>query len=96
MTQSEEIIAKGVTWLDENYPNWESKIDLDRLKMSNSCRCILGQLFINFSDFFIGRNLPSSWAEEHGFDASKNTLDYSELQDKWTSEIIKRREITCK
>lgn len=37
-------VAAGAEWLDENEPGWEGRIDLASLDLSNSCRCVLGQV----------------------------------------------------
>lgn len=37
-------IERGATLLDEREPGWEQRIDLDRLDMSSTCDCVLGQL----------------------------------------------------
>lgn len=38
-------VAKGVAWLDANRPGWQDKIEVVRLSMPDSCRCVLGQVF---------------------------------------------------
>jgi hypothetical protein len=37
-------IARGVALLDEKVPNWRGHIDLEFFDISNSERCVLGQL----------------------------------------------------
>lgn len=38
-------VKSGARWLDENFPGWESRIDLDTLELKNSFNCICGQVF---------------------------------------------------
>lgn len=38
-------VANGARWLDENFPGWEARINLDSLNLSDSCDCICGQVF---------------------------------------------------
>lgn len=40
-----ERVAKGVAWLDENYPGWFDVIDLDTLDIAACDRCVLGQVY---------------------------------------------------
>lgn len=40
-----EVVAKGAALLDEQMPGWASQIDLNRLQLSDSTHCVLGQLF---------------------------------------------------
>jgi len=39
-----EAVANGAQLLDERYPGWYRKINLDELEISNGCSCICGQL----------------------------------------------------
>lgn len=46
MITVEQAVQNGIDWLDENYDgDWRSKINLDKLDMSRSMDCILGQLY---------------------------------------------------
>lgn len=38
-------VERGARWLDENFPGWEGRIDLDTLELSSSEQCICGQVF---------------------------------------------------
>ena len=44
MSTVKERVALGVAWLNENYPDWRERIDPATLRMSDACRCILGQV----------------------------------------------------
>lgn len=41
----EERVRNGARWLDENFPGWIDRIDLDTLALSSSGNCICGQVF---------------------------------------------------
>ena len=41
----EERVEKGAAWLDRNVPDWVDRVEVQSLKMSDTCRCVLGQLF---------------------------------------------------
>lgn len=40
----EERVATGAAWLDATIPGWEQKVDLSKLDLRYTCRCILGQV----------------------------------------------------
>jgi hypothetical protein len=44
MTYASRVQA-GAALLDAHDPDWFKKIDVDKLRMSGGCSCILGQLF---------------------------------------------------
>jgi hypothetical protein len=79
MTAVEERVARGADWLDAVYPEWWTKIDLGRLDLGNSCRCVLGQLFGTEdargfdAGFWVATEmariagLNGEWAAGHGF-----------------------------
>lgn len=47
MSTIEERVARGAAWLDDVLPDWwkTHEIDLDSLDMSDSCQCVIGQLY---------------------------------------------------
>lgn len=45
MSVVEERAARGAAWLDEVKPGWEEHIDLERLSIVSSSRCVAGQVF---------------------------------------------------
>ncbi len=38
-------VKNGVRWLDENFPGWEGRIDVDTLRLDDGVSCICGQVF---------------------------------------------------
>lgn len=38
-------VRRGVTWLDSVKPEWRTLIDVNRLDVGESDRCVLGQVF---------------------------------------------------
>jgi hypothetical protein len=38
-------VANGARWLDENFPGWVDRIDIDRLRLIDAHKCICGQVF---------------------------------------------------
>lgn len=45
MSTTQEKVAKGTAWLDEQYPQWWEVIDLSTLDISNCDLCVLGQVY---------------------------------------------------
>lgn len=81
----EERVANGVRWLDENAPEWRSKVDPAQLDMISSCQCVLGQVYEAVAEA-AGRSYgywyvldeivqppdgdsANAWARVHGFTA---------------------------
>lgn len=38
-------IRAGAAWLDEHKPGWRDHVVINDLDLSNTCRCVLGQIF---------------------------------------------------
>lgn len=57
-------VAAGAEWLDEHEPGWEGRIDLAKLDLSDSCRCVLGQVAPEHSYVdTLGRVFDCTWAD---------------------------------
>lgn len=41
----EERVRRGAALLDEKYPGWADRIELDRLDLGSCTTCVLGQLY---------------------------------------------------
>lgn len=39
------MVSNGVAWLDANYPDWRSKVNVETLNIRSWGQCILGQVF---------------------------------------------------
>lgn len=59
----EDRVAAGAAWLDERIPEWVEQIDLFALRLSDGCRCILGQTFGDYTRAPIsgGRQHDEDW-----------------------------------
>lgn len=94
-----ERVAKGVTWLDSNVPDWRGKVEVSKFDILSTCRCVLGQIFeaeaeeYDYDDgySYAEDNLLSrEQAVDLGFDAKYDfstgllfESDYRELQKEW-------------
>lgn len=84
----EREIAQGINFLNNVYPGWVDKINLNELDMGNSRKCIIGQLYGDYCDII--EKLES----EYGF----YRLDYAFTSHnsyhstlEWKSAILKLR-----
>lgn len=77
-------VKKGIYWMDENYPGWETRIDFDSFAMAKCDSCVIGQACMDldyFSVLEVGSGSMTggeAWAIEHGFDVV--TSDISEQE----------------
>jgi hypothetical protein len=51
-------IEKGAKLLAARVPGWEKKINPETLDLSDSCKCVLGQVYGNYEDGFKALDLP--------------------------------------
>ena len=89
----EENVAKGAEWLDENFPGWVDKIDLDILNQRYMDKCVLGQ--IAGAGYW---DLTKALRERCGFDLDSTSLgtpgraeEWAALTDAWRDLIVDRR-----
>lgn len=92
-------VDKGAAALDRRRPRWFTKINCKTLNLANSCDCVLGQIYGEYSDVTIaraiGRRLTAAFreqsnAERHGFVSTP-------AMDKWIwqSEYPMARSRAC-
>jgi hypothetical protein len=88
----------GAEFLDREQPGWASHINLEELDLSSCTRCVLGQLFGDFTDATYEMDLDSP--ESYGFDLGDewnamdeagNAVKYDLLGDAWRMEIDARQ-----
>ena len=63
----EAEVRKGIECLDQFYPGWREKIDLQKLDLSSSKFCIVGQLVNHYPNM----NLTLAQKKEFGFALGK-------------------------
>lgn len=98
-----ENVRRGAALLDERIPDWFSRIDLDRLDISDGFSCVLGQ--VTGKHYSLGlvtvglhtRDLPVfEEGPHHGFTVPFNlelgqTVEgFRLLRELWTDEISAR------
>jgi hypothetical protein len=99
-------VARGAALLDEKLPGWADHIELDRLRLTSSCNCVLGQAFredvVHANSYRAGLiNLfDSDYAYDeavaHGFDLgdweAESGAAWLALTAEWKRVILSRRE----
>lgn len=77
-------IEAGVAFLDQRFPGWAERIDMETLDMTDPENCILGQLApTNYCIFVYGEGVD---AHNLGFDGPH----MAKAQRLWEAEILKR------
>lgn len=78
--ENARAVARGAALLDEKFPDWYKRIDLDALAMDNCCRCVLGQLFGLYSE---GAERIGLWYNG-GFPGATERVNHGFVR--WTQE----------
>ena len=89
-------VAAGIELLDGMWPRWECEIDLDRLRLSDGERCVLGQLYGEYTDALRELGFDDDDAINYGFDIPGPPWDsidmrYDFLTEQWRAVIADRR-----
>jgi hypothetical protein len=71
----EARVAKGVEYLNLNYPQWQTKIDLSAFNINNCRQCIFGQLLENYWKLEMEDPEVYHKAYLYGFDLIPSHLD---------------------
>jgi hypothetical protein len=104
MYNFQEDVGRGAALLDEKLgPDWIWRVNLDRLRLNDCLRCVLGQLG-NFSDNcrtfgFADKEGKFLWTRigEYGFGLREGVGDddidmlWDNLTNTWKLEILRRR-----
>jgi len=92
-TVQERVVA-GASFLDKNMPGWDKEINLADLNMADTRKCILGQLFYNYSVGKDRLNITFAESKDLGFDSIVNTNSaYRRIEAAWIEHIKIRRAI---
>ncbi len=64
-------VAAGAAFLDGREPGWWERIDLDSLDLGSGCRCVLGQLATDVSQYASWRRIAlrfglDAWQDDIG------------------------------
>lgn len=97
-----ERVAAGAAWLDEKYPAWIDRIDVDTLNVASPCKCILGQAFGDYDTSpYDARWSPTGGyaARDRGFNVDvwdempyvEEEAEYADLTAEWRRLIESRR-----
>ena len=98
-------VSAGAKFLDEKVPRWWTRVNIDgdNLNMGEMRKCVLGQLFRDYSLGAEALNLDNAGAAQLGFWHSSGgypqphqypqvTEERKELQAAWIAEVTLRRQ----
>lgn len=95
----EKRVDAGAVWLDKNFPDWLQKIDLKHLRLDSSCSCVLGQVFGDYSQAPLGKEIDYDVeASMFGFEVMMGDGyidhgdEYEALTSEWRKLISQRQE----
>ena len=85
-------VKQGAKFLDKVYPDWDTKIDTEKLDIANSNRCVFGQLYGHFSTGMVMLDHDLCRGQELGVHASPFQVGrYQRLTKDWVRLIDKRQ-----
>jgi hypothetical protein len=106
MNEYTDRMDQGLSWLDENIPDWYRRVNTDTLDMAHCQNCVIGQMEPAdwFSDSvnavhaearyeFISYDVDYTvyqWAEELGFDGVPGGYN-DQVNEMWGQEIVNRK-----
>jgi hypothetical protein len=90
MATINERVAYGAAVLDQKSPGWESQIDLSKLDLNDSCRCVLGQIYGHYFDGLMVLDKGSGGSMGFNIYASESPNRFADLDEAWIS-LIKER-----
>ena len=76
-------VTLGAHWLDENHPDWYTRVDTNTLQMSSHRTCILGQTLGEDGYDELLQEKGAHWLQDHSFLFAGH--------DEWIIQIEKRR-----
>ena len=100
MDSIQERVQRGATLLDRHRPEWWKIINLDELRMHNTCNCVLGQCYGAFNQGKLALELTKRASDDadNGFEANEKDgyqnlqNEYQNLQNEWVRVITERRQ----
>lgn len=85
-----KYIVDDARLLDEHYPGWYEKIDLNEFNVHLTTNCILAYVFGSFTKGLRELGLELEDAYKYGFAASYHASDVS-MTGEWKNEILARK-----
>jgi hypothetical protein len=67
-------VANGARWLDENFPGWEDRINLNTLRLDDGELCICGQVFGRTPSGRKRSGTGYEWANRHLFEEANSWI----------------------
>ena len=93
---AEANAERGANLLDEKYPGWYKKINLDNLDITSCFRCILGQLYGSYENGIDILSMHFYTSTHYGFthgtpqwkELIQNRLDIDKLQEVANQPVV--------
>ncbi len=98
VAESNDRVARGVTWLDENLPGWEHRL-FDRVDITSGRLCVLGQLFGSLGLALAVVPDEDGWLADHGFICGEEDfLAEEDFTPAWEAHVYARgaRRFLCR
>lgn len=95
-----DYVSAGVALLDEKFPSWENRVNLEEFSMNSFHSCILGQLYSGYYNGTYRLDLTDEEAALHGFYPGDAWYDSrgddengtsADITDYWKSVILQKR-----
>src|SRR5690349_3384032 len=81
-------VAAGAAFLDEVKPGWHKEIDVERLNLESSCRCVMGQLYGSYFGRPVALKVGPFAGVNHGLSLSAGTPEkWRKLDELWIKEV---------
>ena len=88
----DERVDLGVEWLNRHLPDWPWHVDPERLDLGSACRCVLGQLVVDYHPTADAENVDvlQKYAEidHHLLEAAVIPLDWDDAFGAWMAEAV--------
>jgi len=87
-------VARGAGLLDQLFPGWLDRVDLDRLDLSDPDGCLLGQMYGSYGLALSVLRISEVTAADYGFQASTRwhpRRQFAVLTAAWRDLITSRR-----
>ena len=95
--EAEARVERGAALLDRERPGWQEDVDPFTLRIESCERCVLGQLYGDYTAGFSALTGPETqvpgWRQMHGFAINRGETEIAfwVLTDAWIAAIAARR-----
>ena len=91
---AQERVETGASYLDTHNPGWDNRIEVSSLDIQHANRCVLGQLYGNFTRGRIVLKLSEDMSLQNGFSTEIGYKENERLLTVAWRKLIKKRRAT--